>query len=211
MEGAADRAWISAGTYKVTFSMPGFAPETRSIQVTGGARTPLDVRMTAVKAFMTVAGKPAGAEVFINGKDTGKVTPIEFMVEPGTQNVVLRKSGFLDTATDLKLVAGRSVNYAPSMMVAGRTDNIKLVGGGVGKMFGGNASGETARIEIKSEPKGAQVIVNGTPLQKTTPLEIEVEAGNYDITIQKDGYKPVHENAIVGIQDRIKIDRPLSH
>ncbi len=202
---------LSAGTYKVTFSMPGFAPETRSIQVTGGARTPLDVRLTAVKAFMTVAGKPAGAEVFINGKDTGKVTPIEFMVEPGTQNVVLRKSGFLDATTDLKLVAGQSVNYAPSMMVAGRTDNIKLVGGGVGKMFGGNSSGETARIEIKSEPKGAQVIVNGTPLQKTTPLEIEVEAGNYDITIQKDGYKPVHENAIVGIQDRIKIDRPLSH
>ena len=48
-------------------------------------------------------------------------------------------------------------------------------------------------------------------LQKTTPLEIQVEPGNYDITIQKDGYKPVHESAIVGVDDRIKIDRPLSH
>lgn len=68
-----------------------------------------------------------------------------------------------------------------------------------------------ARIEIKSDPKGAQVMVNGTPLQKTTPLEIQVEAGNYDITIQKDGYKPIHESAIVGEGDRIKINRPLSH
>jgi hypothetical protein len=203
---------LSAGTYKVTFSLPGFAPETRSIQVTGGTRTPLDVRMTAVKAFMTVAGKPAGAEVFINGKDTGKVTPIEFMVEPGAENVVLRKAGFLDATTDLKLVAGQSVNYAPSLMVAGRTDNIKLVGGGMGKMFGGNSSGqETARIEIKSEPKGAQVIINGTPLQKTTPLEIQVEAGNYDITIQKDGFKPFHESAIVGIDDKVKINGTLTH
>jgi eukaryotic-like serine/threonine-protein kinase len=220
IEGHAGQQWkapqtvpgLTAGTYKVTFNMPGYATETRSIQVVGGTRTPLDVHMTAVKGFMTVAGKPAGAEVFINGKDTGKVTPIEFMVEPGVQSVVLRKAGFLDATTDLKLVAGQSVNYAPSMMVAGRTDNIKLVGGGVGKMFGGNNSGQgMARMEIKSEPKGAQVIINGTPLQKTTPLEIQVEAGNYDITIQKDGFKPYHESAIVGIEDRVKITGTLTH
>jgi serine/threonine protein kinase len=220
IEGRAGQQWkapqtvqgLTAGTYKVTFNLPGYATETRSIQVVGGTRTPLDVRMTAVKGFMTVAGKPAGAEVFINGKDTGKVTPIEFMVEPGVQNVVLRKAGFLDASTDLKLVAGQSVNYAPSLMVAGRTDNIKLVGGGVGKMFGGNNAGQgMARMEIKSEPKGAQVIINGTPLQKTTPLEIQVEAGNYDITIQKDGFKPYHESAIVGIEDKIKINGTLTH
>ncbi|HEY1525466.1 MAG TPA: serine/threonine-protein kinase [Candidatus Angelobacter sp.] len=221
IEGRAGQSWkapqtvpaLAPGTYKVTFSMPGYAPETRSVQVAPGARTPLDVRMTAVKGFLTVTGKPSGAQVLINGKDTGKVTPIEFLVEPGTQTVVVRKSGYLDANTDVKLVAGQSVNYAPSLMVAGRTDNIRLVGGGsVGKLFGGNgnASG-MARIEIKSEPKGAQVIINGTPLQKTTPLEIQIEAGNYDITIQKDGYQPVHENAIVGVEDRIKIDRPLVH
>jgi len=98
-------------------------------------------------------------------------------------------------------------------MVAGRTDNIKLVGsGGVGKLFGNNGNGSgMAQIEIKTEPKGAQVTINGTPLQKTTPLAVQVEAGNYDITIQKDGYKPIHESAIIGMDDRVKIDRPLSH
>jgi len=220
IEGRAGQSWkapqtvpaLAPGTYKVTFSLPGFATETRSIQVVAGARTPLDVRMTAVKGFVTVAGTPSGAQVWINGKDTGKVTPIEFMVEPGTQSVVVRKAGYLEANTELKLVAGQSVNYSPSLMVAGRTDNIKLVGGGMGKVFGGGGSSQgMARIEIKSEPKGAQVIINGTPLQKPTPLEIQVEAGNYDIVIQKDGYKPIHESAIVGVEDRIKIDRPLTH
>ena len=222
IEGRAGQSWkapqvvpgLAPGTYKVTFSMPGYATETRSVQVAPGARTPLDVRMAAVKGFLTVTGKPSGAAVWINGKDTGKVTPIEFLVEPGTQNVVVRKSGYLDANTEVKLVAGQSLNYAPSLMVAGRTDNIRLVGsGGVGKIFGGNNGSNSgmARIEIKSEPKGAQVIINGTPLQKTTPVEIQVEAGNYDITIQKDGYQPIHENAIVGVDDRIKIDRPLVH
>jgi hypothetical protein len=189
IEGRAGQSWkapqtvpaLPPGTYKVTFSMPGFATETRSVQVGAGARTPVDVRMTAVKGFVTVAGTPAGAHVLINGKDTGKVTPIEFMVEPGVQNILVRKAGFLDATTEIKLVAGQSTNYAPSLMVAGRTDNIKLVNGGVGKMFGNNGSSQgMARIEI-------------------------------NIVIQKDGYKPIRESAIVGVDDRIKIDRPLTH
>jgi hypothetical protein len=220
IEGRAGQQWkapqtipgLTAGTYKVTFNLPGYGTETRSVQVAGGARTPVDVRMNAVKGFITVTGTP-GAHVLINGKDTGKVTPIEFMVEPGPQTVVVRKQGFLDASTDLKVAVGQSVNYAPKLMAAGRTDNIQLVGsGGVGKLFGnGGSSQGMARIEIKSEPKGALVTINGTPLQKATPLEIQVEPGNYDIVIQKDGYKPIHESAIVGIDDRIKINRPLSH
>jgi serine/threonine protein kinase len=221
IEGRAGQQWkapqtvpgLTAGTYKVTFSMPGYATETRTVQVTGGARTPIDVRLNAVKGFITVTGTPSGAHVLINGKDTGKVTPIEFLVEPGTQTIIVRKQGFLDATTDLKVAVGQSVNYAPKLMAAGRTDNIQIVGsGGVGKLFGGNGSSQgMARIEIKSDPKGAQVMVNGTPLQKTTPLEIQVEPGNYDITIQKDGFQPIHESAIVGEGDRIKINRPLSH
>lgn len=221
IEGRAGQQWkapqtvpgLAAGNYKVTFKMPGYATETRTVQVTGGARTPIDVRLSAVKGFVTVASKPAGGEIWINGKDTGKVTPIEFLVEPGAQNIVVRKQGYLEASTDLKLVAGQSVNYAPSLMAAGRTDNIRLVGGsGVGKLLGNNGAGSgMARIEIKTEPKGAQVTINGTPLQKTTPLEVQLDAGNYDITIQKDGFKPIHESAIVGMDDRIKIDRPLSH
>src|SRR5882724_6584935 len=133
---------LAAGTYKVTFNMLGYATETRTVQVAGGARTPIDVRMTAVKGFVTVASKPAGAAIWINGKDTGKVTPIEFLIEPGAQTITVRKQGYLEASTDLKLVAGQSVNYAPSLMVAGRTDNIKLVGsGGVGKLFGNNGNG----------------------------------------------------------------------
>lgn len=220
LEGKSGQSWkapgtipaLAPGTYKVTFSMPGYAPETRSVQVVSGARTPLDVRLSAVKGFITITGTPAGAEVFINGRDTGKATPIEFMVEPGTQAIALRKAGYLESSTELKVAAGQSVNYAPSLMAAGRTDNIQLVNGSrVGKMFGGSGASGKARIEIKSEPKGAQVSVNGTPLQKTTPVEIQVEPGSYDIVIQKDGYQTIKESAIVGIDDRIKIDRALSH
>lgn len=201
---------LPVGTYKVMVSSPGYASETRSVQVTAGTRTPVDVRLGATKGFIKVAGSPPGASIFIDGKDTGRVTPAEFTLDPGSHAVTVRKSGYLEANTDLKLAAGQGITYAPSLMVAGRTDNIRIVGGGMGKMFAGGAGNGAARIEIKSEPKGAQVIVNGTTLQKPTPVEIQVEAGNYDITLQKDGYKPVHESAIVGVEDRVRIDRVLT-
>jgi hypothetical protein len=203
---------VAPGTYKVTTTKPGYAPDVRSVQVNAGGRTVVDVRLTAVKGFLNVGGSPAGANILINGKDTGKVTPATLVLDPATHAVVLRKAGYLDSTMEIPLVAGQTVSYSPSMLVAGRTDNIKVVsGGGIGRIFGGGGSAAgRARIEIKTEPKGAQVTINGTSLQKNTPLEIQVEAGNYDITLQKDGYKAVHESAIVGADDRVKIEKALS-
>jgi hypothetical protein len=204
-----------AGTYKVTVSKPGYASDMRTVQIAAGGHMAMDVRLTVVKGWLTVGGSPAGASVLIDGHDTGKVTPVTLMLDPASHNVLLRKTGYLEAGSAVQLAAGQTVSYSPSLMVAGRTDNIKIMGGGImgggiGKVFGAGGSQGKARIEIKTEPKGAQVVINGTPLQKTTPVEIQVEAGNYDITLQKDGYRDLHENAIVGVEDRIKINRTLS-
>lgn len=200
---------LAPGNYKVTVSKPGYSGETRIVQVSAGGRTPVNVNLTASKGWITVAGSPSGAAILVDGKDTGKVTPAQLMLDPAMHNVVLRKAGYLEASTDLRLAAGQAISYSPSLMVAGRTDNIRIVNGG--KMFGGRpAASGMARIEIKSEPKGAQVIVNGMPLQKTTPVEIQVDTGSYDITLQKDGYKAVHESAIVGPDDHVRIDKSLS-
>ncbi|MGE5321447.1 MAG: PEGA domain-containing protein [Actinomycetota bacterium] len=201
---------LPAGTYQVTTSSPGYASDTRSIQVVAGMRTTLNVNLSATQGFIKVTGAPAGASIFLDGRNTGKVTPAEIAVAPGAHTVAVRKAGYLETSTDLKLVAGQGTTYSPRLMVAGRTDDIRIMGGGMSRIFGGGSSSATARIEIKSEPKGAQVIINGTPLQKATPVEIQVDAGNYSITLQKEGYRPVHESAIIGMGDHVKIDRALT-
>jgi eukaryotic-like serine/threonine-protein kinase len=202
---------LAPGSYRISISRSGYATDTRTVQVTSGYRAIVDVRLTAVQGSLNVAGSPTGASVWIDGKDTGKVTPAAFMLEPAVHHVTLRKAGFLEAGSDIQLAAGQTTGYSPTLMVAGRTDNIKIVGGGVGKIFGGNGSSQgRARIEIKTDPKGALVSINGTSLQKATPVEIQIEPGNYDITIEKDGYQTVHENAIVGIDDHIKINKSLT-
>jgi serine/threonine-protein kinase len=203
---------IPAGSYKVTVSKPGYAPEIRAVQITAAYRMAVEVHLNAVKGWLTVGGSPAGASVVIDGKEMGAQTPATFILDPATHRVLLRKNGYLEVSSEVQLSAGQTVSYSPTLMVAGRTDNIKIMGGStVGRIFGGGGgSSGKARIEIKTEPKGAQVLINGTPLQKTTPLEIQVEAGNYDIILQKDGYKDIHESAIVGIEDKVRINKTLT-
>ena len=199
---------LTPGTYKVTISKAGYASETRNVEVASGSRAALDVKLTLTKGYLTITSTPAGVHIAIDGKETGKVSPAEFTLDPAVHSVTLHQEGYLDSTSDIKLAAGQSVSYSPSLKLAGRTDNIQVVGG-FKKMFGGKSGQGMARMEIKTDPKGAAVTINGTSLNKTTPLEIQLEPGNYEITLQKDGYKPVHTSVLAQANDKLKIDESL--
>lgn len=199
---------LAPAVYKVTVSKPGYSTETRSVQVLGGNRALLEVKLTALKATLTVGGTPLGARIVIDGKETGKFSPAEFTLDPAVHTITLHREGFFDSSSEVKLAAGQSLNYSPNMTSAGRTDNIRVVGG-FKKLFGGGSSAGMARLEIRSDPKGAQISINGTMLSKTTPVEIQLEPGNYEITLQKDGYKPVHKTVTTQLNDKLKIDEQL--
>ncbi|HWZ42537.1 MAG TPA: PEGA domain-containing protein [Candidatus Saccharimonadales bacterium] len=217
VEGQSGQSWktpqtiahLAPASYKVTLRKSGYAPETRVIQVSGGNRASFDVQLKATQGFLSVTSTPPGATILIGGTDTGKVTPAEFMLNPAAQHIILRKEGYLEEQTEIKLTAGQTANYSPLMRAAGRTDNIKAVGG-FSKLFGGGPGAGTAQIEIKTQPKGAQVVINGKPLGKITPVVIQVEMGNYDISLEKEGYKPVHKSVNVSTQGKTKIEETLS-
>lgn len=200
---------IPLGTYKVTISLAGYSTETRSVTVAAGNRAATEVKLNATKGVLSVGGTPAGAKVLIDGQEAAKLTPAEFLLDPGPHQIVVRKEGFLDAESTIKLTAGQPVSFAPGLKVAGRTDNIKSVGGGLSKVFGGNNDSGMARIEIHTQPKGAHILINGMPFAKTTPVEIKVEPGNYTITLEKDGYKSVQKSVSVSLGDKLKLNETL--
>jgi serine/threonine-protein kinase len=202
---------LPVGIYKVTLHKKGYAPEVRRVEVTSGNRASLDVKLVATQGFLTVNSTPAGARVFINGNDTGKLTPAEFTLDPAALHIAVRKDGYLEAEDTTTIHAGQTSVSSLDLRVAGRTDSIKAVGGGgLFKMFGGGPGHGMARIEIKTEPKGAQILINGQPFAKTTPVVLQVEAGNYDISLQKEGYQPVVKSVAVSSQDTAKIREKLS-
>jgi hypothetical protein len=199
---------LMPGTYKVTLTKAGYASETRTVEVASGNRALLDVKLNPTRGYLTVGGTPTHAQISIDGKDTGKFSPADFTLDPAVHTVTLRKEGFLETSGEIKLAAGQTASYSPSMKLAGRTDNIQLVGG-FKKLFGGKSTEGMVRVEIRTEPKGAQITVNGTTISKSTPAEIMVEPGNYDITLEKDGYQPVRTSVLAQPNDKLRIEETL--
>jgi eukaryotic-like serine/threonine-protein kinase len=200
---------VAPGTYQVRLRKRGYAPEARTIQVSAGKRAAMTVQFTAIQGFLIVTSRPPGASIWIAGRDTGKVTPAQFTLDPGEHIIVVRKGEYLDESTTLKLAAGASTDYSPSLRAAGRTDNIRTVGG-LSKMFGGGLARDMAQIEVKTEPRGARVTINGRPLDKTTPVVIQVEAGNYDLMLEKNGYQSLVRSISAGAQSKFKINETLS-
>ena len=81
---------------------------------------------------------------------------------------------------------------APTLKALGSADDIKL-GGKFKKLFGGG--GDTAgmgAVNVKTQPKGAQVAVNNRILDKFSPVDFYLNPGTYVIDITASGYKPIH-------------------
>ncbi len=86
-----------------------------------------------------------------------------------------------------------SQNVPPSNMPQAQQQQPAKEGGNpfrkLGKLFGNKEDGGT--LEIRTNPKGAEVLVNGNPTGKKTPVKTSSPVGKYTITLRLEGYKPV--------------------
>lgn len=200
IDGRADPNWVtpytmpglSAGEHSVVVSKPGYVQEIRTVDVTSATKAFLVVHLTAQMASINVSSDPAGATIYVDGKDSAKVTPAVIALEKGNHTVLVRKPGFLDETTAASGQPGPALHFAPRLRPLGNVDDIKTVGK-FKKIFGGNGSQGMSKISIKTSPKGAQVAINRRMLEKTSPVEILLNPGNYVVDITLSGYQPVQK------------------
>ncbi len=184
---------LMPGQHTVKVSKPGFSAETRSIEVASGSKSFLVVQLAQVTATVSITSEPAGAAVFVDGRDTGRVTPVQISVDkPGTHTFMVKKQGYLEETTTASLQAGQLFRFAPSLKALGATDDIKIGGGKFKKIFGGGDTAGMGAVSLKTQPKGAQVAVNRRILDKASPVEFYLNPGTYVIDITMTGYKDIH-------------------
>jgi hypothetical protein len=156
-----------------------------------------------------VNSEPAGAAITLDGKDTGKVTPAQIVVQKGSHTVAVRKPGYLDASGAVEAAPGQTAQFNPTLKLTGSTENIKTVGK-LGGIFGGGQE-NSGRVSVRSNPKGAQVSVNGQPLKKTTPVDFYLNPGSYEISVTLEGYKPVKKIVDVEKGGKLTLDQTLTH
>jgi hypothetical protein len=218
VDGKTDASWVTPftlsgldpGRHSVTFSKPGFVTDTRAVDVASGSKTPVAARLAQLAATLAVSSTPAGANVYVDGKDTGKLTPAQVSVDKGQHVVLVRKSGFIDETTSAQFVFGQTVSFSPSLRSLGNVDDIKTVGK-MNKLFRGKENQAMGTVSIKTQPKGAQVAVNQHMLDKDSPVDFMLNPGNYIVDITMTGYSPIHKVITVDKGGKAVIDEELHH
>ena len=216
VDGKADPAWVTPfalsglapGQHTVTTSRAGYATDTRAVNVTSANKSFVTVHLAQLMATLSVASSPAGANVYIDGKATGKVTPAQVSVEKGQHVVLVRKPGYIDETTAPQFVLGQTISFSPTLRALGSVDDIKTVGK-MKKLFGGGGAQGMGTVSIKTQPKGAQVAVNEHMLEKGSPVEFMLNPGNYVVDITLSGYAPIHRIITVDKAGKVVIDEAM--
>ena len=218
LDGKTDPSWVTPftlsglnpGQHSVTVSKAGYSTDTRTVEVGSGSKAFVVSHLAQLMATLSVSSTPAGANVYIDGRDTGKVTPAQVSVDKGQHVVLVRKSGYIDETTNAQFVLAQTVSFSPTLRSLGNVDDIKTVGK-MKKLFGGKEAQGMATVSIKTQPKGAQVAVNQHMLEKSSPVDVMLDPGNYIVDITLSGYAPIHKVVTVDKGGKAVIDEVMQH
>jgi hypothetical protein len=217
VDGKSDATWVTPfamtgvqpGQHSVTISKPGYITDTRTVDVTGGNRSVETVHLTQLLATLVVKSEPAGANIYVDGKDVGAKTPAQVGVNKGQHVVLVRMSGYIDETMSAQFVLGQTFNFSPTLRSLGNVDSIKTVGK-MSKLFGGGKGDPgQATLSIHTQPKGAQITVNQHMLDKNSPVDVMIDPGNYVVDITMTGYAPIHKVITADKKGKVVIDEVL--
>jgi hypothetical protein len=124
-----------------------------------------------------VSSRPPGADVFINGAKQSGQTPATLPLAPGQYNLVLRLPGY-------EAYAG-SVQVKDNIQT---TLEVELKEKGIGRV---------AWAEVTTNPKGAEIVIDGTSSGQVSPARVQVTAGTHIVTLKLEGYQPLRRTVQV--------------
>jgi len=157
--------------YALEVTKDGYQPVQTALSIKSGEVKDQKISLESLAKGLFIASDPAGADVFINGAKQSGQTPVTLPLAPGNYNLVLRLQGYEP--------------YSGGVTVKDNVQtqlNISLTER--------NAS-HVAWAQVETDPKGAEILVDGTPTGQTTPARVQVPSGTHRITLKLGGYQVV--------------------
>lgn len=156
----------SVNHYTIKLEKEGYRSQFFSFDMEEDENTPATITLEKTKASVKLTSSPSEATVIYNNRPIGNTPYIMRDLEPGTYNVMLKKTGH-----DARNVTFKIENAIP------KTINTKLE-----RNFG--------KVRITSSPSGASVYLNGKKIG-ITPFTNEYEDGQYKFKLKS----PNHTDA----------------
>jgi eukaryotic-like serine/threonine-protein kinase len=89
---------LAAGQYNLVLRLPGYDPYVGGVQVKENVQTQLPAKLNQRSsshiAWAQVSSDPVGAEIFVDGDSTGRITPARIEIPAGTHTLTLKLDGF---------------------------------------------------------------------------------------------------------------------
>jgi len=140
-------------SYRIRLELAAYIPVDQVLTISSPQPITVTIPMAKESGSLNVASTPQGAKIYLNGEDTGKVTPgtLEKIPLNVDQRINVSKEGFEDSEQVLKLTSPvpQSLNLAMKEILP-----------------------NTGSINIISEPAGAAIEIDGKAIERTTPAKI---------------------------------------
>jgi serine/threonine protein kinase len=216
VDGRSDAGWVTPfamtnlqpGQHSISVSKAGYSTESRTLNVASGNRATTVLHLAKLMATLVVKSDPGGANIYVDGRDSGTKTPGQISVDKGQHAVLVRMSGYLDETMNAQFALGQTFNFSPTLRPLGNTDNLKTVGK-MSKLFGGRGQAGQGILSIRTQPKGAQIAINQHLLEKDSPADVLLDPGNYVVDITLTGYAPLHKIITVDKGSKVVVDEVM--
>jgi serine/threonine protein kinase len=180
---------LSPAQYSLEVLKEGYQSVQTALQVKQGDVQDQKIKLESLAKGIYISSKPAGADVFINGAKQSGQTPVTLPLAPGQYNLVLRLPGY--------------EAYAGSIQVK---DNIQTQ---LDATLNEKSATRVAWAQINTNPKGAEILVDGTSTGQFTPARVQVPAGMHNVTMRLNGFQQAKRTVQVSEGGTVTIDEAL--
>lgn len=167
---------VYPGTHTLGLTLQGHRPQQIRVLVQAGKTLTQKITLKPLPATtgkLTLTSKPPGAEVRLGQQVLG-VTPLKAVVLPrGDHQLQVTLAGHLPSTLPVRIDPGGSTTKKVTLRVIPSTTGV---------------------VKVTSKPPGATV-VSGANNWGVTPVTLpKVPPGSYPVTVQMQGFAPVHQN-----------------
>lgn len=161
---------LDPARYSLDVQKEGYQSVQTALQVKTGDAQDEKIKLESLAKGIFISTQPPGADVFINGAKQSGQTPVTLPLAPGQYNLVLRLQGYDPYAGPIQVKDNIQTQLTDVQLKA-------------------KSAGRVAWAQVNSNPKGAEIIVDGASTGQFTPARVQIPTGFHTITLRLNGFQ----------------------